>query len=67
MILNRRKFLTEKVTCAARSAHAAGIEAVDAGSNFSVPRSLGDWALFNPPSNIFYTRAFEAWYGELKS
>ncbi len=59
--------MLEEVEQSARSAHAAGIEAADAGSNFSLPSSLGEWALFNPTSKVFYNRAFEAWYGELES
>ena len=36
----------------------------DAGASFTLPSSLGDWTLFN---NVFYQRAFEAWYKELKA
>lgn len=65
--LDRYIAMLDEVERAARSAHVAGIEAEDAGSNFSLPQSLGDWALFNPSSKVFYNRAFEAWYGELKT
>ena len=43
---------------------AAGTSAADAGAAFTLPPSLGDWALFN---KVFYQRAFEAWYKELKA
>jgi glyoxylase-like metal-dependent hydrolase (beta-lactamase superfamily II) len=56
--------MLEEVERVARKAHAAGTSAADAGASFSLPASLGDWALFN---KIFYQRAFEAWYKELKT
>lgn len=49
---------------AARTAHAAGTPAADAGAAFSLPPSLGEWVLFN---KSFYPRAFEAWYRELRA
>ena len=52
-----------EVEQAARKAHAAGTPTADAGNAFTLSPSLGDWALFN---KVFYTRAFEAWYKELK-
>jgi glyoxylase-like metal-dependent hydrolase (beta-lactamase superfamily II) len=52
-----------EVEQAARKAHAAGTSATDAGAAFSLPASLGEWALFN---RAFFGRAFEAWYKELK-
>ena len=65
--LNLYIAMLEEVERSARSAHAEGIEATDAGSNFSLPSSLGEWALFNPSSTVFYDRAFAAWYAELES
>ena len=56
--------MLEEVERAARKAHAAGTPAADAGAGFSLPASLGEWALFN---KVFYQRAFEAWYKELKA
>lgn len=53
-----------EVESAAKKAHAAGTSAADAGANFTLPASLGEWALFN---KVFYQRAFEAWYKELKA
>ena len=53
-----------EVESAARKAHADGITPATAGGNFSLPTSLGEWALFN---KIFYQRAFEAWDRELRS
>jgi glyoxylase-like metal-dependent hydrolase (beta-lactamase superfamily II) len=47
---------------AARRAHAAGTPAAEAGAAFTLPPSLGDWALFN---KVFFERAFTAWYREL--
>ena len=54
--------MLDEVERAARKAHAAGASAADAGSAFTLPASLGDWAMF---SKVFYQRAFEAWYKEL--
>ena len=56
-----------EVEHAARAAHAAGTSATEAGNAFTLPASVGDWALFNPASKAFYQRAFEAWYKELKA
>jgi glyoxylase-like metal-dependent hydrolase (beta-lactamase superfamily II) len=53
-----------EVESAAKKAHAAGTSAADAGASFTLPPSLGEWALFN---KSFYQRAFEAWYKELKA
>lgn len=47
---------------AARDAHARGVSAADAGRAFTLPASLGQWALFGP---TFYERAFTAWNREL--
>ena len=52
------------VEAAARKSYAAGVSADEIGKTFMLPESLGPWALF---SNIFYPRAFEAWYKELKT
>jgi glyoxylase-like metal-dependent hydrolase (beta-lactamase superfamily II) len=52
-----------EVEAAAKKAHAAGTTAADAAEKFTLPSSLGEWALFN---KSFYQRAFEAWYKELK-
>lgn len=47
---------------AARAAFAKGTPAADAGKAFTLPVSLGEWALFGP---TFYERAFSAWNREL--
>ena len=59
--------MLNEVERAARASHTAGISASEAGNAFTLPASLGDWALFNPASKAFYQRAFEAWYKELKA
>jgi glyoxylase-like metal-dependent hydrolase (beta-lactamase superfamily II) len=64
--LERYIAMLDEVERAARGAHAAGITVEDAGNAFTLPQSVGDWALFNPSSKVFYHRAFQAWYGELK-
>lgn len=56
--------MLEEVERAARKSYAAGTPAAEAGAGFTLPASLGDWALFN---KVFYQRAFEAWYKELKA
>ena len=56
--------MLDEVERAARKAHADGITPATAGGNFSLPASLGEWALFN---KIFYQRAFEAWDRELRA
>ncbi len=56
--------MLDDVEQAARRAHAAGTSAADAGAQFTLPASLGDWTMF---SKQFYQRAFEAWYRELSS
>ena len=56
--------MLDEVERAARKAHADGVPAATAGGNFSLPSSLGEWALFN---KIFYQRAFEAWERELRA
>jgi glyoxylase-like metal-dependent hydrolase (beta-lactamase superfamily II) len=61
---DRYTSMLEEVERAARKAYAAGTPAADAGASFTLPSSLGEWALFN---KVFYQRAFEAWYKELKA
>lgn len=56
--------MLDEVERAARKAHADGVSPAAAGGNFSLPSSLGEWALFN---KIFYQRAFEAWDRELRA
>ena len=51
-----------EVEQAARLAHQQGKTAADAGAAFTLPASLGEWALFN---KVFFERAFTAWYREL--
>ena len=60
--ITRYLAMHEEVEKAARKAHAAGTSAEDAAKTFALPASVGDWALFNPTSKIFYERAFSAWY-----
>jgi len=55
--------MLDEVERAARAGLAAGTSATDVAAKFSLPSSLGEWTLFN---KIFYQRAFEAWYRELK-
>ncbi len=49
---------------AARAAFAKGTPAPEAGKAFTLPASLGQWALFGP---TFYERAFVAWNRELSA
>ncbi|HEY6828150.1 MAG TPA: MBL fold metallo-hydrolase [Gemmatimonadaceae bacterium] len=56
--------MLDEVERAARKAHTDGVAPATAGGNFSLPSSLGEWALFN---KIFYQRAFEAWDRELRA
>jgi glyoxylase-like metal-dependent hydrolase (beta-lactamase superfamily II) len=56
--------MLDEVERAARKAHADGVPPATAGGNFSLPSSLGEWALFN---KVFYQRAFEAWDRELRA
>jgi glyoxylase-like metal-dependent hydrolase (beta-lactamase superfamily II) len=55
--------MLDEVERAAREAYAKGVSAADAGASFQLPASLGEWVLF---TKVFYPRAFEAWYRELK-
>lgn len=52
----------DEIEQAARAAFAKGTPAADAGKAFTLPASLGPWALFGP---TFYERAFVAWNREL--
>jgi glyoxylase-like metal-dependent hydrolase (beta-lactamase superfamily II) len=56
--------MLDEVERAARVAYAKGVSAADAGASFQLPASLGEWVLFN---KVFYPRAFEAWYRDLKA
>ncbi len=51
-----------EIETAARAAFAKGTPAPEAGKAFTLPSSLGQWALFGP---TFYERAFAAWNREL--
>ena len=51
--------MLDEVERGARASYAAGKSAADAGAQFTLPASLGEWTLF---SKAFYQRAFEAWY-----
>ena len=59
---DRYASMLDEVERAARRAHAANMSAADAGKDFHLPPTLGDWVMFSPQ---FYQRAFEAWYKEL--
>jgi glyoxylase-like metal-dependent hydrolase (beta-lactamase superfamily II) len=54
--------MLDEVERGARQARAANISAADAGKDFHLPATLGEWIMFSP---IFFQRAFEAWYKEL--
>jgi len=54
--------MLDEVERAARQARSANISAGDAGKDFHLPTSLGEWTMFSP---VFFQRAFEAWYKEL--
>jgi glyoxylase-like metal-dependent hydrolase (beta-lactamase superfamily II) len=64
---DRYTAMLDELEHAARRGYAAGTSAADAGSAFTLPASVGEWALFTPGSKAFYQRAFEAWYKELKA
>lgn len=55
--------MLDEVEHAARAGLAAGTTPADLGAKFALPASLGEWTLFN---RVFYQRAFEAWYREVK-
>lgn len=54
--------LLAEIEAAARRAHDAGTPAAAAATAWTIPASLGEWALFGP---AFLPRAFSAWYREL--
>jgi len=54
--------MIDEVEGAAKRAHATGVTAAEAGANYALPASLGEWTLFN---KVFFERAFAAWYREL--
>jgi len=54
--------MLQEIEKGARAAKAAGKTAADAGKDFKLPASLGEWTLFSP---AFFERAFGAWYKEL--
>jgi len=56
--------MLEEVERVARKGYATGTPAADVAASFTLPSSLGDWVLFN---KVFYQRAFDAWYKELKA
>jgi glyoxylase-like metal-dependent hydrolase (beta-lactamase superfamily II) len=60
--LDRYLGVLDEVERAARAAHGRGQPAADVGAAFTLPPSLGEWALFN---RVFFERAFAAWYREL--
>ncbi|MEP6620268.1 MAG: MBL fold metallo-hydrolase [bacterium] len=59
---DRYEAMLAEIERAARAAHAKGQSAKDAGADYALPASLGDWVLFN---KVFFERAFSAWYKEL--
>lgn len=61
--LERYIAMLNEVEAGARKSFAAGVPAEEAGRTFMLSERLGPWALF---ANVFYPRAFEAWYRELK-
>ena len=60
--VDRYVAMIEEVERGARAAHARGQTAAEGAAAFSLPASLGNWALFSP---AFFERAFAAWYKEL--
>lgn len=56
--------MLDEVEKAARAGLTAGTTPADLGARFTLPASLGEWTMFN---KVFYQRAFEAWYRELKA
>lgn len=61
--LDRYIAMLNEVEAAARKSFAAGIPAEEIGRTFMLSERMGPWALFG---NVFYPRAFDAWYKELK-
>jgi len=60
--LDRYSAMLEEVERAARQAYGAGTPFAQAGADFKLPASLGEWVMF---STQFFPRAFEAWYRDL--
>jgi len=56
--------LLEDVGQAATRAVEAGVPHVEAAREYSVPTTLGEWAMFNP---LYYEVAFRAWEQDLRS
>jgi glyoxylase-like metal-dependent hydrolase (beta-lactamase superfamily II) len=54
--------MIDEVERAAKLAHEKGQAPAEAGANYALPVSLGEWTLFN---KVFFERAFTAWYREL--
>ena len=54
--------MIDELGAEAKRAHAAGKTPAEAGANYALPASLGEWTLFN---KVFFERAFSAWYREL--
>jgi glyoxylase-like metal-dependent hydrolase (beta-lactamase superfamily II) len=61
---DRYTAMLDEVERGARKAYASGATPAEAGAAFTLPPSLGEWTLFN---KVFFQRAFEAWYKELKA
>ncbi|MGD8319746.1 MAG: hypothetical protein PVJ02_04815, partial [Gemmatimonadota bacterium] len=62
--LDRYITLLDDVEAAARRAREEGRSAEEAGSDYRVPSTLGEWTLFNPR---YFERAIGAWMKELDS
>jgi glyoxylase-like metal-dependent hydrolase (beta-lactamase superfamily II) len=54
--------MIDEIERAAKTAHGKGQTPAEAGANYALPVSLGEWTLFN---KVFFERAFAAWYREL--
>ena len=54
--------MIDEIERAAKLAHEKGQTPAEAGANYALPASLGEWTLFN---KVFFERAFTAWYREL--
>ncbi len=54
--------MIDEIERAAKAAHGKGQTPAEAGANYALPASLGEWTLFN---KVFFERAFAAWYREL--
>ncbi len=60
--LDRYLALLAEVEQGARRSHGRGESAAEGAKAFTLPATLGTWALFGP---TFFERAFAAWYREL--